>query len=315
MKKQNALITLVGLISSAAIAATPTASTKAATKVSAKAATKASANAAKTAAVAQSSASAAQVAPSLRERISVSSYALLWGPALSSISPGQSNTKIGEVPDETGAPAGALNIDGQVKVAYKLNSSWKAAMAADLNYVPIMGHDITLLDPSVSISNGKLLSAANGNFTVSSDLRAYAPTSTGSQAKNQITQLRTNNSFKFQIPNSRWSLGVDTTLRAYLFSTGAKDGDSRSSFRAYAGPNISYQISPKLSAGFLLEGELAHRLGTRGLSPKGSMDFEPGLSWDVTDNVNVTPFLNLYPTEGVNMRNTTLNVLVAARLL
>src|SRR4051794_2457472 len=126
MKKSSVILALTSLISGAAMAATPA---KKSTASAASAITTSAPTASAT-----TSAVATEVAPSLRERISLNGTFLLWGPSVSAITPGaNSPSQASMTPDgETGVASDtAIFFESQMKASYKLANNWKANAAID----------------------------------------------------------------------------------------------------------------------------------------------------------------------------------------
>jgi hypothetical protein len=50
-------------------------------------------------------------------------------------------------------------------------------------------------------------------------------------------------------------------------------------------------------------------------SNNGYTDLEPGVRWSVTSNIDITPFLNMYPGANFSLDTTSLNVWLALKVL
>lgn len=260
----------------------------------------------------QSSAAADIVAPSVSNRISLKLDSSAYGPRVSN--PGN---KV--LPTDMGADDSAfVSVDNSLTGGYKLND--KTSVSASLNFMwnataaekAGLNPDITLNDPSLKISRAKLIS--QGAFSFDIDGRAYLPFGDGTWAKkHQYLSLRSTQNASYEL--GRWTLGAATYVRWYGYGPGKESAGTN--FKVYAGPNVNYQISPTVSAFVLYEMVGLHSQQTSFTNwSNGGTDLEPGVSWDVTKNINLSPYLNMYPGgKFLSLDTMTLNLLGTFRFL
>jgi len=83
------------------------------------------------------------------------------------------------------------------------------------------------------------------------------------------------------------------------------DYRGRTTLSVYAGPQVTYQLSPKIQLWTLLETSAAHVAGQGVIASLD--DIEPGLSWDILPNFTFTPYLDLKTATGITLNTTSVN--------
>jgi hypothetical protein len=84
----------------------------------------------------------------------------------------------------------------------------------------------------------------------------------------------------------------------------------------YAIPNVDYQISDTLVANVGFEMDARHSVG----QPLNVLDsagtyLDVGVSWDITPNLNINPFIDMKPTRRFALDTTTFNAVLSLKLL
>jgi hypothetical protein len=245
---------------------------------------------------------------------------VLYGPGVTNINtyqPDLYNKNSYGLPTQT-----PVFIRNAIGTTYALPGNWIAGATLRADIMPTyIGRDYAIDDSYVRIMNPKLVS--HGNFNVSGDLRLYMPTSQASRTTGQSASVTTQFIPSYNFPGTRWSIGAILRQQSYSHyswaNSNAMDTD------AYAGPNVNYQITPKLAAGILYEFEAVHYYGTgafnfttQNASNPGIMtptDVEPNISWDITPNINFNPFLNMYPGGKFSLDTTSFGFFFGAKLI
>ncbi len=264
---------------------------------------------------ATSTTTAQNVAPRLVDKISMSYLGVFYGPAINHLS---SYQPLSEGGDDLDSPQ---MLESLLNTGYKLNDKVTAGVGVAFWYRPIMGDEFrtshqtegafVMKDPFLKVSHSKVLS--RGNLNIAGDLRAYVPATEPSRKANLITGLRSTQATNYQIPDSRWSFGADSMIRANIFGSNASA--TAKDLVLYFGPHVDFQINPKLSTTLLYEVNGFHKKGESLLSiNNGGTDIASGLNWDVSPRVSISPFLNMYPTS-LRLSSTSLNVVLTAKLL
>ncbi len=257
---------------------------------------------------ATTTATAETVAPRLVDKLSLTIAGAFSGPSVASIT-GNSVNPASVTVDGNGKEDRNIFMETTVRGGYKVTDAVTVAAAAVFNYTPVRGQDVEFLDPYVRVSHSKLLT---GPVALSGDLRFYIPTSTGAISADRILGIRNTLSATYAVPNTRWTLGLDTILRGRFYGEGARAGAE--SVLAYASPNASFQITPTLAASAFAE-FVAHTTNAS-LTDFSSLGtyFGPGLSWDVTPSINVNPYL-YFQNFRVNSESTIFAMNLSAKIL
>lgn len=245
----------------------------------------------------------------IAKRISLSAIAQFNGPSLGDFDH--------TVRDESGNYSGTINVDTSLYAGYKFNDRISGTVAVPFMVTPIDGWKFTMEDISLRASMRKLLSA--GNLGMSADLRAYLPTSTSSQNKNMITGIRSTQNTTYDIGTTNLTLGLVTFERINFFAgdrlLGKTGNPTQTMYEIYFGPNVNYQITPTLGANLLLEADVSWKKGNQFDQTALATDLEPGLSWDITPNLNFNPYVNIFPFDNAGWNNTTVNFYLTAKFL
>ena len=171
-----------------------------------------------------------------------------------------------------------------------------------------------------------------GQFTAIGDLRFYVPTSHFSRMNGEETAVMTRFVPSYTPTGSRFTFGTIFYHTWYIRDArvDAENAPGNTPFNNnawasefYAGPNMQYQITPTLAFSALYEFDAVRVSNSPGLlnytsdthSGNGYTDFEPGVSWDITPNINLNPFLNMYPGSNFSLDTTNINVILGIKLL
>jgi hypothetical protein len=258
-----------------------------------------------------SSANVNTVAPSLLSKISASYMNVFYGPSIDSMG----------TADQPVASAGAANVPLMMKnyvtAGYKLSDDTTiAAVLYWRNFArQIKGSNFMMRDAYAKLSKGSLYK--NGNYNVYGDLRLTAPTYSVSQDQTFITSVGSKILQSYTVPNSRLTLALENYVEVRAFSDRVKAGSlSGYDTELYAGPQLSYQITPTLAAWGLYELDTYHMVAGAGDRWVNEFtDFEPGLSWDITKNLNFSPFLNITTGQSISLNSTSINAILNWKLL
>ena len=257
-------------------------------------------------------------ATSVMDKISASfATSLYGGPALTDpLSPYAPNVALGRGNRDEST---ATFLRSGIGANYKLSDTLSVGptVSFDLKtFSPGEGAALTLLDPYVKLSHSKLISS--GNLSLSGSVRLYAPVSTASQNAGIITIVRSDQSLNYTISDSRLSLGLNTFIAGSIVKkatisvpdeTGALKSKTLNALTVYAGPNVSYQMTPSLAAVLVAEMGASRKMGS------GLTDFytrtdytnlAPGVSWDIMPGMNFSPALSIPIGQRIALDTTSL---------
>jgi len=199
--------------------------------------------------------------------------------------------------------ASSLNILG---LSYRFQNNWSMGVTGTMGYNPnSTSNQTALFDPFLSMSRGRIINQ-NG-YTLGASLRTYFPASDGSQAAHKITRLRLIISQTYNVPDTRWSLGLTAFAQGHFYTAERAANATRLDYLME--PTVSYQILPNLSAALTYD-------MTAGNSYNHLLvDFEnastllmPSLSWDAARWLTLEPSLGIATGGPINAKTTTTNL-------
>jgi len=230
-------------------------------------------------------------------------------------------------------PSGQININHNVSAGYQLSKSvaLTAVLDCDSNAGTQTWKTFEMRDPWLRLAKTGLVKA--GNYTLNADLRLFAPTSIRSGSRSDVSaagdrsETVANRNFtigtktvsQLSIPGSRFSAVMYN--RVYVYSQTAfgelNQGSGGRQFRLYMGPELDYQISPKVTAWLLYEADGYHHSVAMkdGSRWEAGTDLEPGISWDVTPNLNLSPFVDIKTGGTISLDTTQIGLSVGFKML
>lgn len=232
-------------------------------------------------------------ATSILQNVSATFITSLKGPAMTDPRSPYMPTASGQRGDS------AILFENLLSTGYKLSDVLSLGPNVPFTFSPVFGTQAGLLDPYLKLSHAKVLST--DNFNLAATLRVYAPISDSSKANGYITILRSDQSMSYSIPNSRFSLGLSTFValpiaKKAVIVNAKGEPTTLNSTTVYAGPNVSYQITPSLAATLLAEMGASRQYGAGLTDFYARTDYTnlaPGLSWDIMAGMNLSPYLNI----------------------
>jgi hypothetical protein len=93
-------------------------------------------------------------------------------------------------------------------------------------------------------------------------------------------------------------------------------GSYRGNIDWYFAPSLTYQLNSKLAFVWTYEmwgnTQKGESLFT---SNVGAPDFQTGVSYDITENFNLSPFIEIYPTQTVDAGHAKIGMYITAKLI
>jgi hypothetical protein len=174
---------------------------------------------------------------------------------------------------------------------------------------PVRGQSFEMRDPQLRISHNELVNFSTYNLY--GDIRAHFGVSDLARSNDEIFSLQAFQIQTCQIGASRLTAALYTSERPYFYGKRGFGPD----FELYVAPALIFQVTPKLSSQLLFENNWSHTFGDRtvGLNFDGN-DLEPGVSWDLTNWLNISPYLHLYP-KTLSLASTSFGATLSVRFL
>jgi hypothetical protein len=161
------------------------------------------------------------------------------------------------MPNTDGTLGDPQTTEDFIDLYYKLSDTRKIGVRAHFFATPVDSQGITMLDPLIQYVDSSIYK--RGNFVLSGFARAYLPFTSESTKNDRIIQFRFLLNPAYDIPKTKWSVGVVTYAQPALFSS-TKSGQI--TFTGYVGPNVSYQLTKTVAVSAVYEMAMTHKRGT-----------------------------------------------------
>ncbi|MBI1860593.1 MAG: hypothetical protein HYR96_06725 [Deltaproteobacteria bacterium] len=184
------------------------------------------------------------------------------------------------------------NGDNLVTLGYQINSTFRPGIGVPFNFLPITRDVIQVKPIYVGLTDFTILEA--GNLTVHGDARVYLPIGDVAALQDVRTGFRASQLVLYRIPDSNWLVGSSSYVRTYKY------GDNGNGFRpdleVFVSPFASYRMTDRLYAVLWADVlQLTHSYGEGVGLTNALMDIQPGIRWDVTESIQVNPYVNIIP--------------------
>ncbi len=205
-------------------------------------------------------------------------------------------------------PSRPVVLKNYLNLGYALGDSIQMAVTAPWTMSLIDNETFVPRDPSFRISHASIMSS--GSFNLYGDVRLFFPVSSQSRAEDLLFAMQT---FVFpSVETGDWMFSVWGSARANFFGKQGFGND----LELYLGPNASLQVSPKVAVTLLYEMGASHVFGARPFDfVSDGTGLQPGVSWDINENVNVSPFLNIPITQAPSLDTTSIGASLWWRLI
>jgi len=247
------------------------------------------------------------------EKLALSYYGIYSGASLSnltsSVQPGVDGT-----PDYTSPQ----NFENLVTMGYRVNKDLMIGGIGHFYYFPVgnpvgTGHAIQMLDPILTIQQSNIIK--QGGFRLGARLNLSPGVTDGDYPlpHKEIGTVTTQFIMNYDVPNTPLSVGLFTYIRGYVPGSDTSPGSR--TYRLYVAPNANYQISKRVSATLWVDLITADRnQGTGFISgmKNADIDIEPGINWDITDNISINPIINIFPSNPT-LASTSLRAYLIAK--
>ncbi len=219
-------------------------------------------------------------------------------------------------PDSYGNPDSYQSLDNEFILGYKIFANTSISGSAIFNFMPDRANDRQLQwkDPYLRLKQKNIIKSANWAF--SADLRTYFPVAAKSLAADLNLGIRSSQSLEYKFTGSRWSLSAGTYVRWNSFGNNPAQKSKQNNWVAELTPEIAYKVSDEvgLKLSYNMVGQHKRGDAFKDWSSDGT-SLRPQLSWDATDFLNISPFINLYPGGKVNAESTWLGMNMSITLI
>lgn len=238
-----------------------------------------------------------------KDRLALSYYGVYYGPSL-----GQRNDY---TPSYDGSSGDVQNLDGIITAGYRVSKKFLAGVAVPLVYVPYRDKGVTMNNLFLKLANSEFWK--NGRSKMGLSSRFYLPTNGDSRKSGFVTGARIEQNFTYDLKKAPVTLGLYTYEKALFYNATATSGTP---LTLYAAPYLNYQFSKRVAATLWVD--LVQLTQAKGKSfsemQNAPVDIEPGINWDVTDNLSLNPYLNLFPGN-MTADSSSLGLIVSAKVM
>lgn len=231
---------------------------------------------------------------SFMDSVSVNYFGILYGPSVTE--PTSHQPTANGIPD----PERPVFVKNYMTLGYSMSDTLMVSASAYWTWIPVQGQNFAMRDPYLRIANTSLISS--GNFNLYADARVHLPVTTISRQNDMLMGFQAFQISSYQVGTSRLSVGAYTSARMNVFGSSGYGPD----LELYLGPNLTYQVSPKVGLTLLYEMGMSHMYGDAPFQfVNDGTDLEPGVNWEITPNLAVNPYLHLTTGEKVTLKTTS----------
>jgi len=237
---------------------------------------------------------------SVLDDITVNYFGIFHGPAIGNIGPYQ--------PLPTGGPNRDAPIYSQnyLNVNKVFGEDIVVSAQGYRTWQPVLGNHTEIMDPHLRIAHTRMVETRD--FSLYSDFRTHFPISRRSRNQDMRLGLQTFQVAVYTIPGAPLlSLGTNLSFRYNFYG---KAGFGRK-IETYVAPNVAWQVTPRLALFTQYEVSGVNFLGDP-LSHwySDGTDLEPGVRWNVNDQLTLTPYINLMVNDRVSWQSTQFGMMV-----
>jgi hypothetical protein len=238
-----------------------------------------------------------EVIPSWTDNVRLSYSGEFEGPAIGNFTSRKPTAR-----GEQGDPIdlyNSLSLGYMVGGGYKVYAQGRAQLNAEGS------NTLQGLNPRLGISKGDIIKI--GDFSVFANLTNQFSVFSGDYwlAPGSVTVT--------SLPLGRFTLGTTTDLRAFFFR--GPVGTGKTDLAMYLSPYVNYKLSPTFTASLWYEMAAVHK-GGQGLTlDDDGTALSLGLSWDLSEKFNLTPYLRMYTGDVVSLESTQFLMQISATIL
>ncbi len=235
---------------------------------------------------------------SFLDRFSVSYYGFFYGPSVKNPSSYQPTL------EGNADPTRPITVRNYLSLGYGLTEDISLSGTAYFSWIPVLGGRVDMEDPFLRLSHDSLFSTDKWNLY--SDIRVHLPVTMASREMDMLSAVQTVQVLSYS-GFGRLGLSLAGSARYNFFGSQGTGYDAE----LYIAPAAYYRVGPRLS--FTLTYELGgnHVLGGAPFVLEADeADIEPGFSLDLTDTLNISPYLNIPTRNGISLASTSIEMML-----
>jgi hypothetical protein len=232
---------------------------------------------------------------SLLSRLSFSYFGIYTGPSLNQ------PVNAGGVNSNTGVfdPTSLQNLQAQFRLDYSITPDIFAGPIIYVTLVPFNSRFFNMYDSGVRIGHKQIIHTDTFNF--SEDVRALVALEDSHRFYDEKLQLATLQLINWQV-SKEITLGFIGYHQVFIYGNNTPafsmtDPNAPLDIQMYVAPTFTYQFTKTLAATLYVEFYPVHIVGAKWNDwTTYPMDIAPGISWDVTPDINISPQVLFYPS-------------------
>jgi hypothetical protein len=193
------------------------------------------------------------------------------------------------------------NLYNQIKLDYYLDNDGGFFIGPVANFEIVTSQGIQFLgqDSGFRIGHKKIIHTDSFNF--SADLRFYGALKPSTAAQGEFFSPVFVHNMNWDIPHTKFSVGLLGIQTYYMFKGNSPIQDPLNpndpvDLQLYFGPNVTYHVSDSFGVAVWAEFYPYHLLGDAWNRIEFyPTDIAPGITWDITPDVNLSPQILVYP--------------------
>lgn len=196
-------------------------------------------------------------------------------------------------------------------MGYQLSDQIAITPTAHWVWRPVMGQKLILMDPFLRISHSQLI--ATDHWNLYGDVRFHFGVSPHSRENDDLGGIQTFQALSF-VPDDEGEIVMSLygSARYHFFGKQGRGLD----LELYLAPHLAVQIVPNLAFTLLYEMQAVHPFGARpGTLDNDGADLQLGLNWEVNSELNLNPYVNLYPGQNMSLRSSSLGMTMSWKIL
>ena len=197
---------------------------------------------------------------------------------------------------------GQQNLQSQFKLDYYLSPHLFVGPVLNFQINPIAANsNFFMLDSGIRIGHTRIMHTANVNLLA--DFRITGPMKPENRRNDEIVDLQSLQVLTYKVPKTKLTLGIVGfhTLQLYGEARPVKSLDDLSAakdWNLFFGPYVSYELSSTVSAVVSYDLHPYHRVGAKWDTwTSDPSDLSPGISWDITGDINLQTQFLIYPSQ------------------
>ncbi len=196
---------------------------------------------------------------------------------------------------------GEQNLQNQFKLDYFLSPNVFVGAVLNFQINPLGGTPIHMLDSGVRIGHQRIIHTDSLNLMA--DFRVTGPLKPENRRRNELVDFQSLQVLNYNIPKTKFSLGVVGFHTLQLYGSNlpilpSNDLGAAKDWNLYLGPYASYHLSNSFAAIVAYDVHPYHRVGANWDTwVSDPSDIAPGISWDITGDINFQFQVVMYPSQ------------------